>query len=68
MKALKLLLLLIFLTLCSFGQRLPLPADKKATKETIKLFQSLYELKKKGVMYGHQDDQSRTIHERLPRG
>jgi mannan endo-1,4-beta-mannosidase len=56
MKTLNLITVLILLTLCSFGQKLPLPADKKATKETILLFQSLYELKNKGIMYGHQDD------------
>ena len=42
--------------LCSFGQKLPMPADKKATKETVALFQSLFELKNRGIMYGHQDD------------
>ena len=56
MKTFNLTLALSVLTLCSFGQKLPLPADKKATKETVTLFQSLYELKNKGVMYGHQDD------------
>ncbi len=49
-------LLLTALALCSFGQKLPVPADKKATKETIILFQSLNHLKNKGIMYGHQDD------------
>ena len=56
MKTLYLTLALTLLTLGSFGQKLPLPADKKATRETVLLFQSLYELKNKGVMYGHQDD------------
>ena len=56
MKTIKLTLVLFFLTLSGFGQKLPLPADKKATKETVSLFQSLYELKNKGIMYGHQDD------------
>jgi mannan endo-1,4-beta-mannosidase len=56
MKILNLTLVLIVLTVCCFGQKLPLPADKKATKETVILFQSLYELKNKGIMYGHQDD------------
>jgi mannan endo-1,4-beta-mannosidase len=56
MKTLNLTLMLIVLTSGSFGQKLPLPADKKATKETVILFQSLLELKNKGVMYGHQDD------------
>jgi mannan endo-1,4-beta-mannosidase len=56
MKTLNLTLALTLLTLGSFGQKLPLPADKKATRETVLLFQSLYELKNKGVMYGHQDD------------
>jgi mannan endo-1,4-beta-mannosidase len=32
------------------------PADKKATKETVNLFRSLFNLQSKGVMYGHQDD------------
>jgi mannan endo-1,4-beta-mannosidase len=56
MKTLNLILVLTLLALCSFGQTLPFPADKKATKETVILFRSLYELKNKGVMYGHQDD------------
>jgi hypothetical protein len=33
-----------------------LPSDKKATKETILLYQHLKELMKKGFMFGHQDD------------
>ncbi|MDO9581073.1 MAG: glycosyl hydrolase, partial [Bacteroidales bacterium] len=56
MKSLKLLLLLTILALCSCSEKLPVSADKKATKETISLFSSLYELQNKGVMYGHQDD------------
>jgi mannan endo-1,4-beta-mannosidase len=47
---------LFCITICSYAQNLPLPADRKATKETIILFQSLYQLKNKGIMYGHQDD------------
>ncbi len=56
MKKFNFTIILALVALCSFGQKLPVPADKKATKETIRLFQSLYELQKKGVMYGHQDD------------
>lgn len=56
MNKLNLSLIIILLALCSFGQKPPVPSDKKATKETIRLFQSLYELQKKGVIYGHQDD------------
>ena len=56
MRNLNVLLLLAFFVLCSFKTKLPVPADKKATKETVRLFQSLFELKNKGVMYGHQDD------------
>jgi mannan endo-1,4-beta-mannosidase len=48
--------LFIALSLSVSGQGLPVPADKKATKETVNLFRSLYVLKNKGVMYGHQDD------------
>jgi len=49
-------ILYVLCALTAFGQKLPGPADKKATKETINLFRSLYELQKKGIMYGHQDD------------
>jgi len=33
-----------------------LPSDKKATKETIKLFSNLKDQLEKGIMLGHQDD------------
>ena len=56
MKTLNLALVLSVLTLSVIGQKLSIPADKKATRETVILFQSLYDLKNKGVMYGHQDD------------
>ena len=56
MKTSTITVILAFLTFLCFGQKLPLPADKKATKETVILFQSLYKLKNKGIMYGHQDD------------
>jgi mannan endo-1,4-beta-mannosidase len=56
MKVSNLTLVLMTLSVCCFGQKLPLPADKKATKETVLLFRSLYDLKNKGIMYGHQDD------------
>ncbi|HBZ21797.1 MAG TPA: hypothetical protein DEO60_11770 [Bacteroidales bacterium] len=50
---------LIFLTLLAacpaYGKKVS-PADKKATKETVNLFRSLYNLQNKGIMYGHQDD------------
>ena len=47
---------LFCITMCSYAENLPVPADKKATKETVILFQSLYQLKNEGIMYGHQDD------------
>ena len=56
MKFLNTVLLLLFFALCSCTEKLPVPADEKATKETINLFRSLYELQNVGVMYGHQDD------------
>jgi mannan endo-1,4-beta-mannosidase len=56
MKTFNLTLTLALLTFCVFGQKPSLPADNKATKETVVLFQSLNDLKNKGVMYGHQDD------------
>ena len=33
----------------------PMPSDLKASPETIKLYQNLLELQKKGLMFGHQD-------------
>jgi hypothetical protein len=33
-----------------------MPADKRATKETVNLYHNLKKLLKKGVMFGHQDD------------
>jgi mannan endo-1,4-beta-mannosidase len=56
MKNITLTITLFCIALSSYTQNLPLPADKRATKETIILFRSLYELKNKGIMYGHQDD------------
>jgi len=47
MKTLNLILVLTILTLCSFGQKPPVPTDKNATKETITLFRSLFDLQKK---------------------
>src|SRR5436190_18227416 len=32
------------------------PADKKATKETVALYNNLKKLLSKGFMFGHQDD------------
>lgn len=56
MKNITLTAAFFFFSICSYSQNLPIPADKKATKETVLLFQSLYQLKNKGIMYGHQDD------------
>jgi mannan endo-1,4-beta-mannosidase len=56
MKMLIMALALTVATICGSAQNLPMPADKKATPETIALFHSLNELKNKGIMYGHQDD------------
>jgi len=43
-----------FLPVCVPAQNLP--ADKKATKETIALYKNLGVLLDKGIMFGHQDD------------
>jgi mannan endo-1,4-beta-mannosidase len=56
MKTYILALILAVVSLFSYCQKLPAPADKKATKETVNLFRSLYALQNKGIMYGHQDD------------
>ena len=39
----------------SFAQEHKL-IDKKATPETKKLYQNLFKLLDKGIMFGHQDD------------
>jgi mannan endo-1,4-beta-mannosidase len=56
MKKLILALILVCISLSCNCQKLPAPADKKATKETVCLFRSLFSLQNKGIMYGHQDD------------
>jgi len=56
MKIFNLSLLVLAVVLFSSCERSPSPADKKATKETVTLFRSLYKLQNQGVMYGHQDD------------
>ncbi len=38
------------------AQKVELPADKKATKETVALYNNLKTLLNKGIMFGHQDD------------
>lgn len=52
-------LLLPFFLLClslSLQAAKPVPADPKATRETVKLYQRLIKLQQKGTMFGHQDD------------
>ncbi len=49
------IILILILIIPGFvaGQK---PTDKKATAETVKLFQNLLKLQKTGTMFGHQDD------------
>lgn len=56
MKSFISLILFSVLTASLLYGKKPSPADKKATKETVSLLRSLYELQKKGIMFGHQDD------------
>jgi mannan endo-1,4-beta-mannosidase len=56
MRSVNLLLSIVFLAALTSCSEIPKPADGKATKETVNLFRSLYELQNKGIMYGHQDD------------
>jgi len=56
MRGERFLLIFSLILLCSFSAKKPGPSDKKATKETVRLFRSLFELQNKGIMYGHQDD------------
>ena len=52
----RLFLILVLLCAISVSAQKPMPADKNATKETVNLYQNLFELKKEGLMFGHQDD------------
>ena len=52
----KLLLPLVLSVLLINTYAQQFPADKKATKETINLYQNLKKLLDKGFMIGHQDD------------
>src|SRR3984957_21091402 len=47
---------IILLLFIFFAHAQQLPADKKATKETINLYNNLKKLLDKGFMLGHQDD------------
>jgi hypothetical protein len=44
---------LILAVLAAFAVK---PGDPKATKETVQLYKNLFELREKGIMFGHQDD------------
>ncbi len=46
---------LLSFSVCTFSQP-ELPADKKATKETVNLYRNLKKTMQKGIMFGHQDD------------
>lgn len=48
--------LLFFASLFLFVSGQSLPADKSATSETAMLYQNMFKLMEKGVMYGHQED------------
>ena len=56
MKIIVIFLAIVIIDLQAYSQKLPVPADKKATPETVNLFQSMWKLQQKAIMYGHQDD------------
>jgi hypothetical protein len=45
----------VFILSCTLSAQGDLPADKNATKETIRLYNNLKRLANKGFMFGHQD-------------
>ncbi len=47
--------LLLTVSVCVKAQLTMLPADKKATKETVSLYQNLQQLQKTATLFGHQD-------------
>ena len=44
------------------------PSDKEASKQTIALYRNLHKLKKKGFMFGHQDDLAYGVNWRYQEG
>ncbi len=56
MRTLFLSVLTIIFTFTGHCQQIPVPSDKHATPETVNLYQSMWRLQKKGIMFGHQDD------------
>ncbi|MEQ1676012.1 MAG: glycosyl hydrolase [Chitinophagaceae bacterium] len=44
------------------------PSDKKATKETVALYNNLGKLMQKGFMFGHQDDLAYGVHWKYEKG
>lgn len=55
MKNLIILLLLAFSSTAVWAEK-PVPADSRATKETVSLYRNMLRLQSKGLMFGHQDD------------
>lgn len=49
-------ILFVLISCCIAQKPLEVPVDKKATKETIALYNNLKKLLNKGIMFGHQDD------------
>lgn len=54
--SMKILLTVLVFSVAFYLQAQQLPADKNATKETVKLYNNLIRLLQKGIMFGHQDD------------
>ncbi len=50
------LISVFFFVACQAKAGQELPADKKATKETVNLYNNLKKVRAKGFMFGHQDD------------
>lgn len=45
----------LFILSISVVAKTPVPADKKATPETVNLYQNLMKLQHEGIMFGHED-------------
>ncbi len=56
MKRCLFLLLIACLGVTGCSKKLPLPADKDATPQTVTLFQSMWRIQQVGALYGQQDD------------
>lgn len=58
----------LFTSNAAANNAIELPIDKKATKETVALYNNLKKLLSKGIMFGHQDTEAYGVNWKYQRG